>query len=46
LQTDLNFDITVKNKYGRKIIFSSDTAIGVTGPFEELDTENNSKASY
>ena len=51
LDSDFSYDITVENKYGRKITFSSKNANSYTvdakgdpTPFESLEPENGSKS--
>ena len=53
LESGFSYDITVENKYGRKITFSSKNensytidAEGVLGPVEELETESGNKSGF
>ena len=53
LESGFSYGITVENKYGRKITFSSKNensytidAEGVPGPVEELETENGNKSGF
>ena len=53
LESGFSYDISVENKYGRKITFSSKNensytidAEGVPGPVEELETESGNKSGF